>query len=1199
MDKRIYLYTVIGFLFFGLAFYKNTKNTKESNLQDYAHQIQQTLTAHQGEVRETIGKYAEKPSFLLESNLLAAAFDESKMQILANKPYTLLFFQGKNLKCWSNNRVAVRSDQAEGFVDLDEGYYHVSKVNLDNNFSVLSLIPLKRKFKIKNEKYLKETFIASELIPSDIWIQENPTAFSITSNNGQTIYLDAATSVPNANDQYQLFILLMIGFVFFCMTISHISQALVKGKHPIYSLVFFIISFAMVKFALTYLDLNDRFSLLPLFDKSNNESSVFNTLPGDMLVNIFLLLWLIVFFYKDMAADQLEKASFKGKIALNLVFSTMINVGLLLVIYFHKGLIMKIKEDFDFENIFYINFSSVITIMSLLLLWVVLFLFNYRIMRNVVALGLTTTQKIATLIFSIFLIYPVIVYSDFNLNSVAIVLFLFAFSVLLDIFIENENGLELPWLLIWLIISSFTSSILLYNYRKMSNLVELKNTVGKLSELKDVKAQERLDQLVGAYHAGKDTLTSDSMIKKRLVSIFNKDNYLADNYQLSISENREKLSEGDARIIPIENENNEFVYENRVILDSLRNGFRLELTRQANKNYISDEEQESLLAEPYKGIRNLNHIDYAVFRKNICLEQKGFSYEKIDDVAKIPMVGQLETITENNDYTEVSGHFEKDVVVVVRHKYDGIHKIAYLFAYLFIFTAGIAFFLAVFNTFANVIDGFRFPRNWSMNFKIHATIIGLVVFACIVIAFITILYSNNTAINQTKEEYRQKLLTITSQVQGAVAENESGNINFQALGTQISNTHKIDVNFYDTTGHLITNFSKVTFKKHLKAPLINSIAFENLVHQRNWSMRLDDQIGGFSYQSGFARVEKNGQLVALMEVPFYGRTTLKENELSDLMGMLMTVYVLLLIPTIAFAYSTTKLIMKPLHEVGEKLREVEFGLKPTKIEWSSKDELGDLITEYNNMLVKLEESGRVLQENAQESAWRVMAKQVCHDIKNPLTPMQLSVQMLSQMTDGGDIESARLYMKKMTKTLEEQIKNLNDIATRFGEYAGNTNEDAKPKLNKEILNFGEFVKVNATLYETNEHPNTKVNIVIPSEAVLVKIDPSQMSRVVNNLIKNAIQAIPSNREGRVDVFVYEEDGRAITRISDNGVGIPKDQMDKIFKPNFTTKGTGSGIGLSVSYRMVKEVSGMLRCESVLGQGSDFYIELPIADIDFV
>jgi two-component system, NtrC family, nitrogen regulation sensor histidine kinase NtrY len=557
-------------------------------------------------------------------------------------------------------------------------------------------------------------------------------------------------------------------------------------------------------------------------------------------------------------------------------------------------------------------------------------------------------------------------------------------------------------------------------------------------------------------------------------------------------------------------------------------------------------------------------------------------------------VNTCEASTDNMLFMEYVGHYENDLVIVARHSYDGGQKVVFLFAYLFIFIAGIAFFIAVLNTFTDVIDGFKFPRHWTMNFKVHATIIGLVIFACIVVACVTFIHSNNATEQSHHIQLEQKMQSIISHIQGIINEVPEEKIDFQKLLEPLTSTHQVDVNFYDPTGHLITNLDKIVFKKYLKAPIINSIAYDNLMHQKKGTyFTLGDHIGNFSYESGFARIEKNNQLVALIEVPNYSREWLKQNDLSNLMGMLMTVYVLLLIPTIIFAYSTTKLIMKPLQEVGEKLREVGYGVTPTKIEWNSKDELGDLIGEYNTMLLKLQETAIEIKEDAQESAWRVMAKQVSHEIKNPLTPMKLRTQMLNSMAQNASNEELREYVIKTTRTLEEQIGALDGIATNFGDYAGNIGGD-KVKLQLEEVNFGDFVTVNASLFEDNEHPNTKLNIVVPTkEKLFVKIDRTQMVGVLNNLIKNAIQAIPDYREGRVDVFVTEQDGKVVTRICDNGVGIPQELLTKIFMPNFTTKGKGSGIGLAVSYRSVKDVQGNLICHSVLGQGSDFFIELPL------
>lgn len=1192
MDKRIYIYSIFSVLFIGLAFWKDIKNTKEHNLSIYAQEIQQTLSVHEEQAAAVTKAFAQNPDLLSHVDKFQSAIGKQSISELANKPFTILIFQGKKLCAWSNNRTVVSADVEEGFKELNEGYYFISKQTYNADYQSVTLIPIRWSYKIKNQEYLKNNFIASETIPEAVKITEKNTPFSVTSSKGQSLYLDANENASNINAQYQLFVLMLIAILFLCAFINHVSRVLGKGSRPEFSLIFFFLAVLLIKCIITYLDFNTRFSLLPLFDKKINGPSLLDTSPGDMLTNIFLLLWLIVFFYRDVKPLQFENFSFRVKIAINIIFNITVILGLLIIIYFHKGLIMNSKEDFDFENIFYIKFSGVITIMSLLLLWVVLFLFNYRIMNNIRRLEMPKPYRVGLLVLSILLVLPLISVYEFNIPILILSLFIFIFVTALDFFTDSKDESQLPWLLIWMILFSFTSAILLYKYRRDSDTEDLISMIKVLSVGKDTRAIEDIDKIVATYKTNTDTLTTQNAVFEKVNALFNNSNYLVDNYRFTLTDSLFKGNSVKTRVLT--DSDSSTVYSAQIPIDSFH-FYRLEVFKQKTENFIDVGDYKDIMrSEPYLGIKAIDKIEYAVYKNHTLAEANTNFYNVYNNVGRISKLGEIEKNESVRACIQVIGHFDNEHIIVARHTYDNGQKIIFLFAYLFIFIAGIAFFIAVLNTFTDMIDGFKFPRHWTMNFKVHATIIGLVLFACIIIACITVIYSNDATEKRHNEQLNQKIQSVTSHVNSIVEKSTDENIDFQAMIAPLTTTHRVNINFYDTTGVLIINSDKLVFKKHLKAPIMNSIAYDELIHKtQNTYSILEDKIGDFTYKSGFARIEKNEKLIALIEVPNYNREFLKQNDLSYLMGMLMTVYVLLLIPTIMFAYSTTKLIMKPLQEVGEKLREVAFGISPTKIEWSSKDELGDLISEYNAMLLKLDESARILEENAKESAWRVMAKQISHDIKNPLTPMKLSAQMLGSMSQSTDNEEElRIYIKKATRTLEEQIGALEDIATRFGDYAGDASGE-KSQLQLEEINFCDFVSVNAALFENNEQ-NAKVNIVVPNkDNIYVKIDRTQMTRVLNNLIKNAIQAIPDHREGRVDIFVFEQNGKVVTRISDNGVGIPQELLAKIFMPNFTTKGTGSGIGLAVSNRNVKDLNGKLWCESVLGQGSDFFIELPV------
>jgi two-component system, NtrC family, nitrogen regulation sensor histidine kinase NtrY len=1190
--KKIFITGGLSLLFLMLTFWYEQRDNRENNLKYYASMVQKNLQIHENQIMELLQRFNDNPDFLERSDKFQAAVLNGNIQDLSNKPYTILLFEGEKLQAWSNNRAVVGTDKPEGFSLINEGFYSIFKQNLPKNYVAVCLIPIKWNYKLTNEEYLKNQFIASEKIPESVLITDKTTAFEITDKNGKSVFLDATGRASNLGHQTQLFLIVLAGLFFLCICLSNIA-ALIREKYGQGKSIFFFLGVAfIIKLAVTYYDFNAHFHLLPLFDYNINEKSLLNTSPSDILFDILIILWLIVYLYKDSQALDFDRLKFSHKIIINTILQGTMALGLLAVIYFHQSLSKDRTHHFDFENLFYIGFGGLITIMSLLMLWIVLFLFNYRIMTNIKKLNLPLVYRIGTLVSAMVLLFPMIVQYDFQVNYVIILVLIFAYIILNDFFIDNSRDSELTWTLLWLIFFSSVSTGLLYKYRRNMDIETLTSAIKKLSLGKDTKAIEHIDQLIDTYRLTNDSLHNYTNTQKTLSTLFKKDSYLFDNYRFILLDTLIKATSTKTRAI--NDESGLMTYTAQIPADSVHY-YRLEVTKIDNPNSLTDEYKNSVWAEPYLGIKELDRMEYAVFRKGILVEQKGDRYAKIQEVDRIPKIGTAELIKSDFEYSEVSGQFENETVIVARYTYNGKDKIVSLFAHLFVLMSGITFFLSIINRSTKTIEDFTFARTVNMNTKVHTVMILLIVFTCIIVATVTFIYSNQSTENRHTEQLQQKLESVTSHIINEINRFPNEKPDISTLTTLLKSTHQIDVNFYDTNGVLFLKNEDIVFKKHLKAPLINSFAYDKLVYKGYSMVRIDDKIGDFKFQSGYARIEKDGELFALLEVPNYSREQLKEKDISNLMGTLISVYVLLLIPTLLLANSTAKIIMEPLKEVGRKLREVEFGIKPTKIDWDSKDELGELINEYNAMLAKLEESAHIIKENAQENAWRMMAKQVCHDIRNPLTPMNLTVQMMAMYAQTMSHDELKQYIAKSSRVIEEQIIHLEGLAKRFGEYAGEMTTTGAPKLLLETIDFCDFVELNASLFEHNDHPNTKLNIVILKEVIEVQIDKSQMARVLNNLIKNAIEAIPDHREGRVDVFVYRTSSERVQiRISDNGVGIPQEQMNKIFQPNFTTKGTGSGIGLAVSNRIVKDVDGKLWCESILGQGSDFFIELPIA-----
>ncbi|HSG68091.1 MAG TPA: ATP-binding protein, partial [Bacteroidales bacterium] len=287
---------------------------------------------------------------------------------------------------------------------------------------------------------------------------------------------------------------------------------------------------------------------------------------------------------------------------------------------------------------------------------------------------------------------------------------------------------------------------------------------------------------------------------------------------------------------------------------------------------------------------------------------------------------------------------------------------------------------------------------------------------------------------------------------------------------------------------------------------------------------------------------------------------------------------------IFIALLISRFTTQPLQLIRAKMSSLSLGGSNEKINWSRKDEIGTLIAEYNRMIDELSRSAELLAKSERESAWREMAKQVAHEIKNPLTPMKLSVQYLQKAWDekSPDWEER---LRRFTQTIIEHIDTLSDIATEFSDFA------KMPQKKEEKVDLSHIIQSALDLFKDTANISFSYS-ESTSPPHYINADKNQLIRAFNNLIKNSVQAIGKKKKGKVDISLDSENGFFLINVSDNGPGIPRDMVDKIFSPSFTTKSSGMGLGLALVRSIVQEAGGEISFSSSAEMGTVFLIRLP-------
>ncbi len=395
---------------------------------------------------------------------------------------------------------------------------------------------------------------------------------------------------------------------------------------------------------------------------------------------------------------------------------------------------------------------------------------------------------------------------------------------------------------------------------------------------------------------------------------------------------------------------------------------------------------------------------------------------------------------------------------------------------------------------------------------------------------------------------------------------------------ELSDVHDLFIVMYDLSGNYLISANSDRMDS-LQAPYqVNYTILKQLSTGSDRAV-IKKNVGDRNFAYAYWRFKDiENKPIAITSV-VYENSAIEGKDIFKFLVELGQSYILLFLLAALLAYLLSTYITKSLQEVEEKMRSVQLGTSNEPLKWNSDDEIGALVKEYNIMLKELERSASIIAREERESAWREMAKQVAHEIKNPLTPMKLRVQHLLRSWDDKtpDFENR---LKAFVVSMSEQIDTLSHIANEFSNFA------KMPKSNLEEFDVSELAKNVIEIFKRDEQVDIQLRIYALKTA-MISADRDQTIRVFNNLITNAIQAIPSDKRGKIDLAIRGFKNRIIIRVNDNGTGVS--DKSKIFVPNFTTKSTGTGLGLAMVKNIMTQSGGDVFFWSKPQKGASFYL----------
>lgn len=577
---------------------------------------------------------------------------------------------------------------------------------------------------------------------------------------------------------------------------------------------------------------------------------------------------------------------------------------------------------------------------------------------------------------------------------------------------------------------------------------------------------------------------------------------------------------------------------------------------------------------------------------------EGYSYAKYFDHKLVDRGGSYlydPVILQETNFTGEFFQYEKggynhciyrrngDNFVVVSYPVSSLIEKGRGFPPLFMFIYLLGFLWIIMSQWQKLISSNKFELRGKIQFTLVSTLLALL----FIIGAGLIRYNYLEFQRSIKETLDQKVRAVSSELGLRIGNAAKLDSIREYLGDQLSEISDItwtDINVYDLKGKLIASSRNEIFEHGLTSGRMNPQAFRALSILGGATFLHNESLGKMEFFSVYTPLlNKNDELAGYVNLPYYNRQDEFTKQVSGFIVAFINLYILLVLLSMVIALAISTRLTVPLLQIEQKLKGIALGKQNARIEYQGEDEIGRLVEAYNQKVTELAESAALLARSERESAWKEMARQIAHEINNPLTPMKLNIQYLQKIKDQG-APNFNAYFDQVTRMLVAQIDALSAIAATFSDFA------RMPSSNIEPVEMIGLVGEVTTLFEAPQDYSLKV--IAPEGRIFVSGDRDQLRRALVNIIRNATQAIQNQANGTILVRMEIKDQHLNIAINDNGPGISAADRNRLFEPNFTTKSGGMGLGLAITKSILENYKGEISFISEPGS-TTFYISLPL------
>lgn len=1140
------------------------------------------------------------------------------------------------LKYWNTQRsipmeVMLEPSNDEYLAEMPNGQYEFIRrrvvIGGSRDWTLCGLVPIRSDYFLEND-YLRKGFAGAPDVEPHYRISISVKDIPIRSSDGRVVYrIEPKPETSRGGGGWIVIALRLLGALLVCFYLHMVALGVQRFAGPSLSLAFLVASILVLRGVTHLLPPQWVYGGLSIFDPGTFRAGFFYRSLGDLLLNSLLFVWVVLLAQSFLGRPQLPQTTGRRRERMRSVVGVLV---LVTATWLAGDTVRRLVSDseisYDVTDFFRMDGYTVVGFFTLVCLSMGYFILSQMLFRwfrgpaSRARYGdLLLTAAVGLLMLTLFLA------SHDRIFGISLLAWLLVYRWLSVGLPSRSESLQVGQGMVgWLVFFAASITAILYTENRSREMLLRQEAAVKLARQTDLAADYLVDIATTAIGDGLILANLDRLRNPGLAQRL-KDSIVSANYMGFTNRFDTRIFLYDAGGVP-------FSPSDPMSYDTLNTIYALQASKTGISGMRYYEKDFSSFSYIYRrevkdGVGTLRAILFMLssprpFREEalypelvrqqggtVLDRQYGYAYAVYDSLQlrlsrndyDFPIRLSLQQVPADRfDWRREDGHevlwhrVDASKVVVIarrsRHLLEGITLFGYIFCASLLL-------VAIFQLASYVVRSrfdprvlLRMARGPSIRRQIHGTVIFFSLFSFLVIGAVTIFFFIDRYDTGNREMLSRTLQSISAELEYRISSSEEDPDTrsvemLQSLAEKISEAHNTDVNVYGPGGELLASSLPFVYDEGILSRRMNPVAYWRMRRQGKVQYVQTEDYGQLSYMSIYRSFRIPGSATqAYVNIPYFASNRGLRQEISGFLVALINLNTFVFLISGVISVLITSRITRSLTWIGRRMEELSLLGQNEEIRWDRNDEIGVLVRQYNQMVHQLKASAEALATQEREGAWREMAQQVAHEIKNPLTPMKLSIQRLQLAIDRNE-PNVRDMSVNMADTLIEHIEHLSHIAGDFSEFANighadNAHFDLKGVIHSVVA---------------LQRMNLGVEIVcdLPSEPILLFADRTQMNRLFTNLVTNALEAVPRDRKAVILLRAVLQGAEVEVQIQDNGEGIPEEAHAKIFSPRFTTKSSGTGLGLAMCRSIVEKAQGRIHFETEAGVGTVFHVHLPV------